>query len=682
MKHTKKILSLALALIMAVSSFAGTCVTALATPTVNCTDITIYALDTVWNDILTIPDSYPQSFQLQVSGANAVSYSSCMNNSVDIDANGLVTPRSDLWYAYDNGLMSTSPMSGNLLSVERMYHYGQDVIKIATDTGTTYVNVNVVDYEEMMYNAEINRFMTEYINDSMTDYQKIDAIGRYLASFDYSVNTKPAKMLFGKGGSCYASTCLAMELAERLGFESRMRDARRDSGVGEYHVNAMIKTKDGKYYELDAGYVSKAPRYYTVEERTCLFSYELQDDNTAKVYQYDGFPFDENFVIPSTLEGRTVTAIDEDAFKLISGVKSITIPSTVKSLGKASFESCHDLESINLPQSLTTIEPLTFTDCQKLKTFYNESPNFKVIDGVIYNADVTELVYAPAVDSVTIPNTVKTIGTHSFYYNNNIKNIEIPSSVETIMDGAIADCDNLQKVVVNEGVKTIGMCAFADLENHQQIILPSSLESISPDAFLRSPTVYIYGPETGVAADFAREHGLNYNVAYVPPAQSVPPIQHKIDTYNYSYALNHDELAYADGPHEHDFDEETFDPTYTSNGYTLFTCDLCGFSYQDSVIPKLKLAIPKSVKLSGISKGIKVKYKNVDAASGYQIKYANNKKMKKAKTITVSKNKTVSKKITKLKSKKYYYVKVRSYKTVDGKKVYSSWSKAYKVKTK
>ena len=38
--------------------------------------------------------------------------------------------------------------------------------------------------------------------------------------------------------------------------------------------------------------------------------------------------------------------------------------------------------------------------------------------------------------------------------------------------------------------------------------------------------------------------------------------------------------------------------------------------------------------------------------------------------------------LKKLKSKKKYFVRIRTYKTVNGKKVYSSWSKAKTVKTK
>ena len=52
------------------------------------------------------------------------------------------------------------------------------------------------------------------------------------------------------------------------------------------------------------------------------------------------------------------------------------------------------------------------------------------------------------------------------------------------------------------------------------------------------------------------------------------------------------------------------------------------------------------------------------------------------KTKKITSNKTTSKKITGLKAKKKYYVKVRTYKTVNGTKYYSGWSKVKTVTTK
>ena len=98
--------------------------------------------------------------------------------------------------------------------------------------------------------------------------------------------------------------------------------------------------------------------------------------------------------------------------------------------------------------------------------------------------------------------------------------------------------------------------------------------------------------------------------------------------------------------------------------------------------------VPKTTsvtKVTGTSKGMKVTWKKqTSQTTGYQIQYSTSKNFtpKTTKSVTVKKNSEKSTTIKKLKSKKKYYVRIRTYKTVSGKKYYSSWSKVKTVKTK
>ena len=95
-----------------------------------------------------------------------------------------------------------------------------------------------------------------------------------------------------------------------------------------------------------------------------------------------------------------------------------------------------------------------------------------------------------------------------------------------------------------------------------------------------------------------------------------------------------------------------------------------------------KPAKTKVQKISTGKKSITAQWKKVAGVSAYQVQIATNKKFSKnKKTFKVSK-KSTKVKIKKLKAKKVYYVRVRSYKKVNGKKVYSKWSTVRKVKTK
>ncbi|MGN0659793.1 MAG: fibronectin type III domain-containing protein, partial [Emergencia sp.] len=93
-------------------------------------------------------------------------------------------------------------------------------------------------------------------------------------------------------------------------------------------------------------------------------------------------------------------------------------------------------------------------------------------------------------------------------------------------------------------------------------------------------------------------------------------------------------------------------------------------------------------KVSGAKKAFTVKWKKqsskmaVSTITGYQIRYSTSSKMTNARTKTVKGYKSTSKKITGLSAGKKYYVQVRTYKTVNGKTYYSSWSSVKSVKTK
>ena len=91
-----------------------------------------------------------------------------------------------------------------------------------------------------------------------------------------------------------------------------------------------------------------------------------------------------------------------------------------------------------------------------------------------------------------------------------------------------------------------------------------------------------------------------------------------------------------------------------------------------------RVTLNKPVKLSG--KKVKLKWKKVSGAKGYQVVYATNSKFKKATKKTTAKTALT---IKTLKKGKIYYVKVRAYKLNSaGAKVYGTYSTVRKVTVK
>lgn len=109
-------------------------------------------------------------------------------------------------------------------------------------------------------------------------------------------------------------------------------------------------------------------------------------------------------------------------------------------------------------------------------------------------------------------------------------------------------------------------------------------------------------------------------------------------------------------------------------------CTTCGSQKNGKTIKALTPQKTALKKLKSGKKAFTVSWTK-KAYSGYQIRYSLKSSMKSATYKSVSVSKT-SFKVKKLKRRKKYYVQIRTYKTVDGKKCYSAWSSAKKVKTK
>ncbi|MBQ3303650.1 MAG: fibronectin type III domain-containing protein, partial [Clostridia bacterium] len=106
--------------------------------------------------------------------------------------------------------------------------------------------------------------------------------------------------------------------------------------------------------------------------------------------------------------------------------------------------------------------------------------------------------------------------------------------------------------------------------------------------------------------------------------------------------------------------------------------------YGESVSKTFKIN-PKAVALAGLTAGkqqLTVTWKKGVVNTWYEIQYSLKKNFAGAKTIAIKKAATVKTVLKNLTTGKTYYVRIRAYKTVNGKKYYSAWSKAKSAKVK
>lgn len=192
-----------------------------------------------------------------------------------------------------------------------------------------------------------------------------------------------------------------------------------------------------------------------------------------------------NVTIPEKVGGKPVTAINHWAFFDISGLKNVTIPNSVKTIGDNAFKFCSGLESIVIPDSVTEVGKYAFCECASLSRVVFSKSMSKINDfifGCCHN-----------LKSIVIPDSVTSIGKSAFQDCNQLKSIDIPNSVVTIGERAFQDCNQLKSIDIPNGVVEIGNDAFRWCDNLEKIKLSENISYIGRRIFdrctkLQSPT--------------------------------------------------------------------------------------------------------------------------------------------------------------------------------------------------
>ncbi|MFR9546263.1 MAG: leucine-rich repeat domain-containing protein [Rikenellaceae bacterium] len=178
----------------------------------------------------------------------------------------------------------------------------------------------------------------------------------------------------------------------------------------------------------------------------------------------------------------------DDGYELIHiphGQGKYIIPEGVRSINLKGFHFLGSVWRVELPSTLEKIgEIAPLYDCQEI---INHSPNFIFENGVLYNADKTELimVFERAIESDDFTaETVVKIRDFAFSSCDNLEIIELPESVREIGSHAFYAMQSLQSVSIPDGVTTIRESTFALCPELTHIDLPDTVTAIEPDAFL------------------------------------------------------------------------------------------------------------------------------------------------------------------------------------------------------
>lgn len=242
--------------------------------------------------------------------------------------------------------------------------------------------------------------------------------------------------------------------------------------------------------------------------------------------------------IPSTVEGKPVTAIGENAFSecslneiiipegvvyigrrafSYSNVEIVHLPNSLDEIGEDAFYSCNQLTQITLPDGLEYIGESAFCNCRKLESvripktvknigyyafdcynYYQENYGIKSIEvdpenkvyasenGVLFDKAMTELIKYPSGKkdkSYAVPEGVVTISDRAFNSCPEISSVTLPQSVAYIGSYAFYECGKLIDIDLPKSVETIGEGAFADCSNLESIVIPDGIISVNNATF-------------------------------------------------------------------------------------------------------------------------------------------------------------------------------------------------------
>ena len=231
---------------------------------------------------------------------------------------------------------------------------------------------------------------------------------------------------------------------------------------------------------------------------------------------------------------ESVASIGDDAFYGCSGLTSITIPSGVTSIGSGAFSGCSGLTCIIIPESVTIIGSGAFKGCSKLASLTvpfvgstkdgMENTHFGYIFGADSYSDNDD--YVPVSLQKVIITGGKSIESSAFALCRGLTSITIPQSVVSIGDFAFEGCSGLIRIAIPNGVTSIGGFAFNGCSRLTSIAIPDSVISIGRSAFggcgmLKSITIPFVGATKDGAEDmyFGYIFGATsyeYNDDYVP----------------------------------------------------------------------------------------------------------------------------------------------------------------------
>ncbi len=175
------------------------------------------------------------------------------------------------------------------------------------------------------------------------------------------------------------------------------------------------------------------------------------------------------------------------AFDYCSSLASADLPEGVESIGRFAFNLCYALSSVHIPASLTDLDYGVFFTCAGITEFTvaSANPNYSAFEGVLFNKDMTELICCPCMreGEYYIPEGVETIDGDAFHGCRQLTFVYIPDTATDLGEWIFAECSSLQGVRFPEGITAMPNYTFYACGSLTSIAVPETVTMIGHGVF-------------------------------------------------------------------------------------------------------------------------------------------------------------------------------------------------------
>lgn len=232
-------------------------------------------------------------------------------------------------------------------------------------------------------------------------------------------------------------------------------------------------------------------------------------------------------IIPAIYQGKPVTSIGYPAFSDCTTITSVKIPDSIVSIEDGAFKNCTALTQIVIPDSVKTIGLGAFRYCNSLEIMTipfvgssEDATGYASRFPYIFGASSSQYIssYVPASLKTVVITGGDHIADNAFGHCQSIESISIPDSVKTIGDYAFGGCSSIKSIFVPNSVTNIREHAFRDCTALETITIPfvgASADATGYEAHFGYIFGYVQSPATGTASYHYYDGEYNY-VYYIP----------------------------------------------------------------------------------------------------------------------------------------------------------------------